>query len=155
MELSSDEHDILEEFYEFMEGRWTGSYTQKECRGKGAASRGQGRIKIKTAKVKSEISLNSDLGVKIKSDGEFSDKVSKLFTRGSLGKDFIYTFEVKNNGMLAMSEKHRRGTGNGGAILAEQVYELSGNKKSIKINVVRYINGYFAEEETWVLKKKR
>lgn len=82
MELSSDEHDILEEFYGFMEGRWTGSYTQRECRGKGAESRGQERNKIKTAKVKTEITLNSDLGVKIRSDGEFSDKVSKLFTRG-------------------------------------------------------------------------
>ncbi len=151
VQLSKENIQAIERFYNEISGRWRGEYSILECKG----SEKDPVEVVNTGRVRSKFQQDS-IGVLIIED-EIDFKTDQPLTSRKINTqrwEHITSFDLSEKNKYSFAEKFRNRSSGGTSVLVEHIYSFdrSGYKT---LNIIRstYHGGYFSFEESWTLKK--
>lgn len=151
LELSKENIQAIERFYDEISGRWRGEYSILECKG----SEKDPVAVVNTGRVRSMIQQDS-IGVLIIED-EIDFKTDQPLTARKINTqrwEHIISFDLNEKHKYSFAEKFRNRSSSGASVLVEHIYSFDRTGyKTLTITRSTYHGGYFSFEENWVLKK--
>lgn len=144
-ELTKNQRNRIRKFLSLIDGRWEGRGDKSYC------------VQNKKQNFVYEIKAN----VEQHSDGQLIFEFSSLDTASRslrnetirfLGSKNLYHITKLTEDTIGLYVKYRRPNANRKTTaLIEEIVEITGDKKSLKLSITQYLNGYFAEEYERVL----
>jgi len=150
--LSRSGKKTVSKMFKLLKGRWQGNKTYVECIG----AEGEQKKETSQETVDAEMLLDSGGQLTITLD-IFNPKKSVTYNDTlTYFSDNIPSMVEKlaTNGFTSVS-KRRRGPGarHGSSILMEEITEIKVNKKSVSVNIITYLNGYFSDKTSIKLRR--
>lgn len=150
VKFSRKSKEIFQRYINSMSGSWKGKLIRLDCVG----SVKKPRKVYKKASVEPEIKSTGSGSFRVDYEANFPKEsrttVGKFKTLGAGG---IYHFKFTGKNALMFTEKHRVSSGRGRTMFIETIYNVTKSNKLMKIEMIKYGNGYFISSEQWVLRR--
>lgn len=144
-QLTKDQKNRIRRLFSLINGRWEGQGYKSYCV--------ENKKKNFSYEVKANVEQYSDGQLIFKFNSfDLASRSLRDETLKFLGSNNMYHITKLTEDTIGLYVKYRRPNANRKTTsLIEEIIEITGSKKSLKLSTTQYLNGYFAEEFDRVL----